>query len=224
MLQKKRYFRRMIFQLDQTNSVANRFIAEMRNVHTQQNPQRFRNNQIRLGEILAYEISKKLDYQQTEVKTPLGIAKVNLPVMQPVLATILRAGLPFHQGFLNFFDRSASAFITAYRKTDENHDFTIKVEHISSPNLDGQVVILCDTMLASGQSIVKVCQRLQSQYQLKQLHIAAVIASTEGLKYVQENLPEAYIWAGAVDQAMNSCSYIVPGLGDAGDLSFGDKV
>jgi len=224
MLQKKRYFRRMIFQLDQTNSVANRFIAEMRNVHIQQNPQRFRNNQIRLGEILAYEISKKLDYQQTEVKTPLGIAKVNLPVMQPVLATILRAGLPFHQGFLNFFDRSASAFITAYRKTDENHDFTIQVEHISSPNLDGQVVILCDTMLASGQSIVKVCQRLQSQYKLKQLHIAAVIASTEGLKYVQENLPEAYIWAGAVDQGMNSCSYIVPGLGDAGDLSFGEKV
>ena len=224
MLQKKRYFRRMIFQLDQTNSVANRFIAEMRNVHTQQNPQRFRNNQIRLGEILAYEISKKLDYQQTDVKTPLEIAKVNLPVMQPVLATILRAGLPFHQGFLNFFDRSASAFITAYRKTDENHDFTIQVEHISGPNLDGQVVILCDTMLASGQSIVKVCQRLQSQYQLKQLHIAAVIASTEGLKYVQENLPEAYIWAGAVDQAMNSYSYIVPGLGDAGDLSFGDKV
>jgi len=224
MLQKKRYFRRMIFQLDQTNSVANRFIAEMRNVHTQQNPQRFRNNQIRLGEILAYEISKKLDYQQTEVKTPLGIAKVNLPVMQPVLATILRAGLPFHQGFLNFFDRSASAFITAYRKTDENHDFTIQVGHISSPNLDGQVVILCDTMLASGQSIVKVCQHLQSQYKLKQLHIAAVIASTEGLKYVQENLPEAYIWAGAVDQGMNSCSYIVPGLGDAGDLSFGKKV
>ncbi|MGI4804390.1 MAG: uracil phosphoribosyltransferase, partial [Janthinobacterium lividum] len=123
----------MIFQLDQTNSVANRFIAEMRNVHTQQNAQRFRNNQIRLGEILAYEISKTLTYEAAEVKTPLGIAKVNLAKEQPVLATILRAGLPFHQGFLNFFDRSASAFITAYRKMDENHDFTIQVEHISSP-------------------------------------------------------------------------------------------
>lgn len=214
----------MIFQLDQTNSVANRFIAEMRNVHTQQNPQRFRNNQVRLGEILAYEISKKLEYQEAEVKTPLGIAKVNLAKEQPVLATILRAGLPFHQGFLNFFDRSASAFITAYRKTDENHDFTIQLEHISSPNLDGQVVIMCDTMLASGQSVVQVCKRLQRNYQLKELHIAAVIASTTGLKYVQENLPEANLWVGAVDEEMNSYSYIVPGLGDAGDLSFGEKV
>lgn len=214
----------MIFQLDQTNSVANRFIAEMRNVHTQQNPQRFRNNQVRLGEILAYEISKKLDYQEAEVKTPLGIAKVNLPAAQPVLATILRAGLPFHQGFLNFFDRSASAFITAHRKTDENHGFTIQLEHVSSPDLDGQVVIMCDTMLASGQSIVQVCKKLQEKYQLKELHIAAVIASTDGLKYVQENLPEAQIWVGSVDAEMNSYSYIIPGLGDAGDLSFGEKV
>ncbi|RYE27622.1 MAG: uracil phosphoribosyltransferase [Sphingobacteriaceae bacterium] len=214
----------MIFQLDQTNSVANRFIAEMRNVHTQQNPQRFRNNQVRLGEILAYEISKKLDYQQTEVKTPLGTASVNLAKDQPVLATILRAGLPFHQGFLNFFDRSASAFITAYRKTDENHDFTIQLEHISSPDLNNQTVIMCDTMLASGQSIVQVCKQLQQKYQLKTLHIAAVIASADGLKYVQKNLPEAHIWVGSVDQEMNSYSYIIPGLGDAGDLSFGEKV
>ena len=214
----------MIFQLDQTNSVANRFIAEMRNVHTQQNPQRFRNNQVRLGEILAYEISKKLKYQEAEVKTPLGIAKVNLTKTQPVLATILRAGLPFHQGFLNFFDRSASAFITAYRKTDENHDFTIQLEHISSPDLTNQTVIICDTMLASGQSIVQVCKRLYDQYQLKELHIAAVIASAEGLKHVQENLPGAHIWVGSVDQEMNSYSYIIPGLGDAGDLSFGEKV
>lgn len=214
----------MIFQLDQTDSIANRFIAEMRNVHTQQNPQRFRNNQVRLGEILAYEISKKLIYKQAEVKTPLGISKVNLPVQQPVLATILRAGLPFHQGFLNFFDRSASAFITAYRKTDENHDFTIQLEHISSPDLNGQVVIICDTMLASGQSMVQVCKRLQEKYQLKELHIAAVIASADGLKYVQDNLPEAHLWLGAVDPEMNSYAYIVPGLGDAGDLSFGEKV
>lgn len=214
----------MIFQLDRTNSVANRFIAEMRNVHTQQNPQRFRHNQTRLGEVLAYEISKKLEYEEAEVKTPLGIAKVNLATEQPVLATILRAGLPFHQGFLNFFDRSASAFITAYRKTDENHDFTIQLEHISSPNLDGQTVIMCDTMMASGQSIVQVCKRLQEKYQLKELHIAAVIASAAGLKYVQQHLPKAHIWVGSVDEEMNSYSYIVPGLGDAGDLSFGEKV
>ncbi len=214
----------MIFQLDQTNSVANRFIAEMRNMHTQQNPQRFRNNQVRLGEVLAYEISKKLNYEEAEVKTPLGIAKVNLPSIQPVLATILRAGLPFHQGFLNFFDRSASAFITAYRQTDENHDFTIQVEHISSPDLDGQTVIICDTMLASGQSMVQVCRKLQEKYQLKELHIAAIIASADGLKYVQENLPGAHIWVGSVDQEMNSYKYIIPGLGDAGDLSFGEKV
>ncbi|RYE00963.1 MAG: uracil phosphoribosyltransferase, partial [Sphingobacteriaceae bacterium] len=153
-----------------------------------------------------------------------GVAKVNLAKDQPVLATILRAGLPFHQGFLNFFDRSASAFITAYRKTDENHDFTIQLEHISSPDLNGQTVIMCDTMLASGQSIVQVCRKLQEKYQLKELHISAVIASADGLKYVQEKLPEANIWVCSVDQEMNSYSYIVPGLGDAGDLSFGEKV
>ncbi|MEO6633663.1 MAG: uracil phosphoribosyltransferase, partial [Mucilaginibacter sp.] len=216
--------RHMIFVLNKTNTIGNQFLAEMRDVVTQKDKLRFKRNQERLGEIMAYEISKKLTYEKQEVQTPLGIANINLPATQPIIGTILRAGLPFQQGFLNFFDQSSAAFITAYRKVKKTGSFVINVDHISTPNLDDKVFILCDTMLASGQSIVEVCKQLIAQYTIKELHIAAVIASTEGIEHVRANLPKAKIWVCAVDEEMTSKAYIVPGLGDAGDLAFGEKV
>ncbi len=214
----------MFFVLNKTNTIANKFLAELRDVTVQQDQLRFRRNQERIGEILAYEISKKLRYIGSEVQTPLGIASVNVPREQPVLGTILRAGLPFHQGFLNFFDGSPSAFITAYRKVRKNGDFIINIDHIATPNLDGRVVILCDTMLATGRSMVEVCKQLIATYAIKEIHIAAIIASTEGIEHVKANLPKAHLWIGAIDEEMTSKAYIVPGLGDAGDLAFGEKV
>jgi len=214
----------MLFVLNKTNTIGNQFLAEMRDAVTQQDRLRFRKNQERMGEILAYEVSKKLKYVSVEVQTPLGTATVEVPESYPVLATILRAGLPFHQGFMNFFDKSASAFITAYRKVKKTGAFVINIDHISAPDLEGKTVIICDTMLATGQSIVMVCKELIAQYNIKELHIAAVIASTEGVEHVRANLPKAHLWLGAIDEEMTSKAYIVPGLGDAGDLSFGEKI
>lgn len=214
----------MLFVLNKTNTIGNQFLAEMRDAVTQQDRLRFRKNQERMGEILAYEISKKLKYIPVEVQTPLGIAAVEVPESYPVLGTILRAGLPFHQGFMNFFDKSPSAFITAYRKVKKTGAFVINIDHISAPDLEDKIVIICDTMLATGQSMVLVCKELIAQYNIKELHIAAVIASTEGVEHVRANLPKASLWFGAIDEEMTSKAYIVPGLGDAGDLSFGEKI
>jgi uracil phosphoribosyltransferase len=214
----------MIFILNKTNTIANQFLAELRDANIQQDKLRFRKNEERIGEILAYEISKKLKYVATEVQTPLGLASVNVPDTQPVLCTILRAGLPFHQGFMNFFDKSASAFVTAYRKVKKTGAFVINIDHISAPDLEGKTLIMCDSMLATGQSIVEVCKELMAQYTIKELHIAAIIASAEGVEHVRANLPKAHLWLGAVDEEMTSKAYIVPGLGDAGDLAFGEKV
>jgi uracil phosphoribosyltransferase len=214
----------MLFVLNKTNTIGNQFLAELREVNTQQDKLRFRRNQERLGEILAYEISKKFKYVTSEVQTPLGTATINMPDTIPVLATILRAGLPFHQGFMNFFDQAPSAFITAYRKVKKNGTFIINIDHISSPDLEGKTVIICDTMLATGQSMVQVCRELLALYPIKELHIAAVIASTEGIVHVQANLPKAHLWLCAIDEEMTSKAFIVPGLGDAGDLAFGEKV
>ncbi|MDB5135281.1 MAG: uracil phosphoribosyltransferase [Mucilaginibacter sp.] len=214
----------MIFVLNKTNTVGNQFLAELRDANTQQDRLRFRRNQERLGEILAYEISKKFKYVISEVQTPLGIAAINMPETQPVLATILRAGLPFHQGFMNYFDQAPSAFITAYRKVKKNGTFIINIDHIASPDLEGKTVIICDTMLATGQSMVLVCKELIASYNIKELHIAAIIASAEGIEHVRANLPKAYLWFGAIDEEMTSKAFIVPGLGDAGDLAFGEKM
>lgn len=214
----------MVFVLNKANTIANIFLAELRDVNIQQDRQRFRYNQERLGEILGYEISKTLKYTAKEVQTPLGIANVNLPDNQPVLGTILRAGLPFHQGFMRFFDKSPSVFATAYRKIKKNGAFIINVDHISTPELDGKTLIMCDTMLATGQSMVQVCKELIAQYAIKELHIAVIIASTEGMAHVRANLPKAKLWLCAVDEEMTSKAFIVPGLGDAGDLAFGEKV
>jgi uracil phosphoribosyltransferase len=214
----------MIFVLNKTNTIGNQFLAELRDANIQQDRLRFRRNEERLGEILAYEISKKLKYVTADVQTPLGVASVNVPETQPVLCTILRAGLPFHQGFLNYFDKSPSAFATAYRKVKKTGAFVINIDHISAPDLEGKTLIMCDSMLATGQSMVMVCKELMAQYAIKELHIAAIIASTEGVEHVQANLPKAHLWLGAIDEEMTSKAYIVPGLGDAGDLAFGEKV
>jgi uracil phosphoribosyltransferase len=214
----------MIFILNKTNTIGNQFLAELRDVVIQQDKTRFRQNQEKLGAILAYEISKTLNYTEQEIQTPLGIATIQLPDEQPALCTILRAGLPFHQGFMNFFDKAPSAFVTAYRKVKKNGTFVINIDHISAPDMEGKILIICDTMLATGQSIVRVCKELIAQYTIKEIHIAAVIASTEGIQYVRTNLPKAKLWLCAVDDEMTSKAYIVPGLGDAGDLAFGEKV
>ncbi len=213
----------MIFDLSKTNSIANTFIAEMRDENIQKDPMRFRKNLERLGAFFAYEISKTLDYRVTETHSPLGIAQSKTLSDQPVLATILRAGLPMQQGLLSVFDRAECAFITAYRKTKKSGDFIIQMEHISTPDLTDKVVILADPMLATGLSMVLCAKELLNRYQLKKLHIVSAIASTEGIKHVRANLPKAQIWVGAIDEEMTTKSYIVPGLGDAGDLAFGAK-
>ena len=213
----------MIFILNKTNTIANQFLAELRDADIQQDKARFKCNQEKLGQILAYELSKTLKYDVKEVQTSLGTATISVPAEQPALGVILRAGLPFHQGFMQYFDQSPSAFITAYRKIKRTGDFIIQVDHISTPNLDDKIFILCDTMLATGQSIVVVCKELMAQYKIKELHIAAVIASTEGVAHVRANLPKAKLWLCAIDDEMTSKAYIVPGLGDAGDLAFGEK-
>lgn len=214
----------MIFDLSKTNSIANTFIAELRDEKIQLDAMRFRRNLERLGEFFALEISKTLTYVPTSTQTPLGIAKTQQLEQQPVLATILRAGLPMQQGMLNIFDRAEAAFITAYRKTHINAPLEIQVDAVSSPDLNDKVVIIADPMLATGLSMVRCCKDLVAQYKVKELHIVSAIASAEGLKHVRANLPLAKIWLGAIDEEMTSKSYIVPGLGDAGDLAYGSKL
>jgi uracil phosphoribosyltransferase len=213
----------MIFELDKTDSIANTFIAEMRDEVVQKDSMRFRKNLERLGAFFAYEISKTLTYTEIDTQTPLGIAKSKVLAQQPVLATILRAGIPMQQGLLSVFDQAEAAFITAYRKTKKSGDFIIQMEHISAPDLEDKVVILADPMLATGLSMVLCAKELINRYKIKKLHIVAAIASTEGVKHVRANLPKADLWLGAIDEEMTSKSYIVPGLGDAGDLAYGTK-
>jgi uracil phosphoribosyltransferase len=213
----------MIFDLSKINSIASTFVAELRDVQIQQDAMRFRKNLERLGAFFALEISKELQYQEIETATPLGIAKSKILAEQPVIATILRAGIPMHQGVLSIFDRAESAFITAYRKTRKSGDFIIKMEHISAPKLAGKTVILVDPMLATGMSIVLCAKSLIGQQAISQLHVVSAIASTEGVQHVRANFPKAKLWLGAIDDEMTNKSYIVPGLGDAGDLAFGTK-
>lgn len=214
-----------IHNLGKTNSVFNQFVAELRSVEIQTDRMRFRRNLERIGEIFAYEISKTLEYQPVEVTTPLGVVQMMQVVEQPLLATILRAGLPLHQGLLNYFDKADNAFITAYRKYHKNQDFTIRVEYISSPSIEGKVLILNDPMLATGASIVKTIKGMLAHGMPKHIHIAAVLASNEGLEYIKRNLSlhNITLWLGGVDDELTAQAYIVPGLGDAGDLAFGQK-
>jgi len=213
----------MVHILTDTNSIANHFIAELRNVEVQTDRMRFRRNLERIGEIFAYEMSKTFMYEQAEVITPLGEAETYLLAEQPVLATIIRAGLPLHQGLLNVFDQADCAFVAAYRKTKKSGEFEIYKEYQTSPSLDNRIVIISDTMLATGRSMVLVCKDLMAQYKIKHLHIVSAIASDEGVEHVKAYLPNTTIWVGAVDDELTSKAYIVPGLGDAGDLAYGSK-
>lgn len=215
-----------VINLGNQNSIFNHFIREIRDVNIQNDSMRFRRNIERIGEVFAYEISKRMEYKNKDITTPLGISTESLIEEKPVLATILRAGLPLHQGFLNYFDSSDNAFISAYRKHKKGGDFEIKIEYMSSPDLEDKTIILCDPMLASGSSMILGMEALLSQGKPKHIHIVAVIASSEGINFVKENIPtqNCTLWIGAEDEEMTSQSYIVPGLGDAGDLSFGKKV
>ncbi|MCK9204208.1 MAG: uracil phosphoribosyltransferase [Bacteroidales bacterium] len=215
----------MIHVLSSTPSILNQYIAEIRDVEIQRDTMRFRKNLERMGIIFATSISRHLTYEAKEVITPLGIA--NVPVLQeyPVLATILRAGLPFHQGFLDFFDKSENAFISAFRKHRKDGSFSINLEYSSVADIESKTVILSDTMVASGSSMVLAYRELLAHGKPKHTHIAAIVASTEGLEYVKKHLSResVTIWIGVVDEELTAQSFIVPGLGDAGDLAYGIK-
>lgn len=216
----------MVMELVKQRSVAGHFLAELRDVNVQKDPMRFRRNLERIGEVLAMELSRTLDYTEQEVISPLGTTRSHLLQEQPVLATILRAGLPLHQGLLNYFDRADNAFISAYRKHRKGEDgFDIEVEYLSSPSLHDRTLVICDPMLATGQSMVLVYKALLRLGKPKALHIVAAIASAEGLEYAKLHLPAGTrFWIGAVDEEMTAQAYIVPGLGDAGDLAYGAKL
>ncbi len=216
----------MVMELVKQRSVAGHFLAELRDVNIQKDPLRFRRNLERIGEVLALELSRTLDYSEQEVTSPLATARVHLLQEQPVLATILRAGLPLHQGLLNYFDRADNAFISAYRKHRKGEDgFDIEVEYLSSPSLHERTLVLCDPMLATGQSMVLVYKALLRLGKPKALHVVSAIASAEGLEYAKLHLPAGTrFWIGAIDEEMTAQAYIVPGLGDAGDLAYGSKL
>lgn len=216
----------MVMELVKQRSVAGHFLAELRDVNVQKDPMRFRRNLERIGEVLAMELSRTLEYAEQEVVSPLGTTRSQLLQEQPVLATILRAGLPLHQGLLNYFDRADNAFISAYRKHRKGEDgFDIEVEYLSSPSLHDRTLVICDPMLATGQSMVLVYKALLRLGKPKALHIVAAIASAEGLEYAKLHLPAGTrFWIGAVDEEMTAQAYIVPGLGDAGDLAYGAKL
>jgi len=216
----------MIHNLALENSILNQFITEIRDVEIQKDSMRFRKNLERIGEIFAYEISKSLPYRTVQTTTALGIADSKILDSQPVIATILRAGLPLHLGILNYFDKAGSAFIGAYRRHHKNNTFEIALEYTSCPDLANKTLILCDPMLASGSSIVLAYKTLLSKGIPKHTHIVSAIASAEGLDYVKANMPSPNysLWCGAIDQELTAQAYIVPGLGDAGDLAFGNKL
>lgn len=215
----------MLHILGNHNSIFNQYIAEIRDEIIQKDSLRFRRNIERMGEIMSYELSKSFTYEMREVVTSLGIANVSMIKEQPVIASILRAGLPLHQGVLNYFDRAENAFISAYRKHHKNGTFDIQLEYLASPDLDDKVLILCDPMLATGSSIVLTYKALLLRGKPRHTHIVTLIASAEGVEYARKNLPEnVTIWCGAVDEELTAKSYIVPGLGDAGDLAYGKKM
>lgn len=214
-----------VYRLSERPSLLSQILAEIRDTEVQRDRMRFRRNIERTGEIMAYEISRILAYGVNNVTTPLGTARVSMLEEQPVIASILRAGLPFHQGFLNYFDHADNAFISAYRKHEGDADeFEVEIEYLSSPSVEGRTVILCDPMLATGSSMVLAHKALLARGQPAHTHIAAVIASEQGVQFTLESLPDNItLWLGVVDPDLNPRAYIVPGLGDAGDLAFGAK-
>ena len=215
-----------IYNFGEQKSVMNRFIAELRDKQIQKDSLRFRRNLERIGELFAYEISKQLKYEERDVQTPLGIAKCQLPADKVVVASILRAGLPLHQVVLNIFDSAQNAFIAAYRKYGKDNKFKIQMEYATMPSIEGKTVVLVDPMLATGSSIILAYNKICTNGEPLHTHIVAAIASRESLSLLSKNLPHSKVtlWVGAVDEELTNKSYIVPGLGDAGDLAFGEKL
>lgn len=213
----------MITNLSSSNSLLSTWVREIRDVSIQEDRLRFRRNMERIGEIAAYEISKLLPYKEISVQTPMGEANCAELEVQPVLATILRAGIPLHQGLLNFFDRADNAFIAAYRKHHRDGSFEIEQHYITSPNLDNRPLIIADPMLATGSSLVLALETLTSEHKPSQVHVVTAISCTVGLEYVERKFPQAHIWTAAIDDELTARGYIVPGLGDAGDLAYGSK-
>ena len=216
----------MIHILNKENTILNKFIAQIRDREVQRDSMRFRRNLERVGEVMSYEISRVLDYKTQIVETPLGEAAVEMISDKIVVATILRAGLPLHQGFLNYFDDAESVFVSAYRKSSKDGSFKVKVEYVSNCDLEGKTLILVDPMLATGTSMVLAYEALIAKGgEPEHTHIASVIASEQGVDYAMRNLPSrsTTLWVGAVDAELTSRSYIVPGIGDAGDLAYGEK-
>ena len=213
-----------IINFQDSNSIYNTFLSQLRDKKVQLDSMRFRRNLERLGEITAMEISKTLNYSDKDISTPLGVSNMNLIDEPIVLATILRAGLPLHQGLLNYFDKAENCFISAYRKHTSPDEFDVEIEYMSSPDLEGKTILLNDPMLASGRSMVLAYKALLKRGTPKKIHVVSVIASQQGVDLVRDNLPSnSTIWVGAIDPEMTKESYIVPGLGDAGDLAFGSK-
>jgi len=214
----------MVINLSEQHSLVTNWISELRNSEVQADRMRFRRNLERIGEVAAYEISKTLPWDTVEVQTPLGIHNSKVLKEQPVLATILRAGLPLHQGLLNFFDKADNAFITAYRKHHMDGSFEIAVEYMSAPSLEGRIVIISDPMMATGASLVKTIDRMNTEGTPASIHIVTAIAAVTGIELVQREVgEEVTIWCGDIDEELTAKGYIVPGLGDAGDLAYGSK-
>lgn len=215
----------MVHNLSNQHSIFGTFLAEIRDTKIQKDPMRFRKNLERIAEVLGYEVSKQFDYEEQVVTTPLGEAVTFQMKSQPVLATILRAGLGMHNGLLNYFDRAESAFVSAYRKHSTAEDFEIHVEYLAAPHIDGKTLIISDPMLATGSSMLMVYKALLRQGKPKKIYILAAIAAPEAITFLQQHMPESTeIWVGAIDDELTAQSYIVPGLGDAGDLAYGEKV
>jgi uracil phosphoribosyltransferase len=216
----------MVINIGSKNSIVNQFICELRDASIQKDSMRFRRNMERIGEIFAYEISKTMEYETREVITSLGTAEMQVIKNKPVLATILRAGLPLHQGILNYLDNADNAFVSAYREHRKDDDFAIQIEYVSSPEIEKRVLILSDPMLATGQSMVSAYKALLVHGKPAHTHFVSVVASVQGVEYLKRMLPKTgtTIWVAAIDDELTAQGYIVPGLGDAGDLAFGNKV
>ena len=214
----------MVINLSEQDSLLSTWVSELRDVQVQQDRMRFRRNLERVGEVAAWRISQHLPYVEREIQTPMGVSNCRVLEEQPVLATVLRAGLPLHQGLLNYFDKADNAFISAYRKHNRDGSFEISLEYVSCPELENRVIILADAMLATGSSLVKTIQYLRDEGHPREIHIVSAIACTVGIEYVKRSEPHVKIWCGAIDEELTAKGYIVPGLGDAGDLAFGTKV
>ena len=214
----------MVVNLSEQHSLVSNWVAELRDLEIQADRMRFRRNLERIGEVAAYEISKVLPFVERDVQTSLGIATAKVMKEQPVLATILRAGLPLHQGLLNYFDQADNAFISAYRKHNKDGSFEISLDYVSCPELENRVIIISDPMLATGSSLVKTIHFLKEEGHPREIHIVAAIACTVGIEYVKREEPSVTVWCGDIDDELTAKGYIVPGLGDAGDLAFGTKV